>query len=416
MHTLLFSLTLLAPASAPKIEPPTLSADGRFACSASAGEGVVVLDRHANPPKQTIVARSGSHAMISANGRFVVFQAPGKQSMKDQVWLVHLDPNGDGSFEDAKTLLITRDANDRSANPAICSDGRFVALATKATSLGEPGPGWKVCRYDTERREFSFAPIEAANLGGATGGRKSDTFSESYETPGGRVSVSGGATASSSGQSSGSAAGDGDTAPSVAISGDGMFLAFARDGRVFLWDMAAQSQRLVSRVGLAANPSMSADGRYLAYAINPGTKWEVYVYDKETGETRNASDPTGSLAPECSSGDGAGSSEQANVRKEVHRTENGISVSVSASSSSSSSSQRSSSGSAGDGEGLGPRTSISADGHFVAFDQRREVRVSDWQAGDVRTIDTNATQPFICGNAAWVSAVNGYGELIVFKR
>jgi Tol biopolymer transport system component len=82
---------------------------------------------------------------------------------------------------------------------------------------------------------------------------------------------------------------------SPSISADGARVAFLSGVDVCLYDGATGQSKVIARppgVGSAVELSISADGRYVAYAANldvQGTMRQVYLYDAQTGTTRMAS-------------------------------------------------------------------------------------------------------------------------------
>ncbi len=139
---------------------PALSADGRFVSFTSAATNLVaadtngvqdifVHDRVTRITTRVSVASNGTqanifgsdHASLSADGRFVAFEAAATN-------LVPGDTNGqiDVFVHDRETGTTTRasvasdgtQGNRPSIAPAISADGRFVAFASGATNLASP--------------------------------------------------------------------------------------------------------------------------------------------------------------------------------------------------------------------------------------------------------------------------------------
>jgi Tol biopolymer transport system component len=216
---------------------------------------------------------------ISADGRFVAFSS-------DASNLVAGDGNGtsDVFVRDRATGKTRRvsvssagaEGNNASYDPSISADGRFVAFHS-----------------------------DASNLVAGDGNGTSDVFVRDRATgKTRRVSVS-----------SAGAEGNGDSYAS-SISADGRFVAFhsnasnlvAGDGNgtsdIFVHDRATGKTRRVSVSsagaqgnGASYNPSISADGRFVAFHSNAsnlvagdgnGTT-DVFVHDRATGKTRRVS-------------------------------------------------------------------------------------------------------------------------------
>lgn len=102
---------------------------------------------------------------------------------------------------------------------------------------------------------------------------------------------------------------DGD--PSV--SQDGRYIAFAsgRAGNLWVYLYDYQERRLIELPGLngndvaASDPDISADGRYIVYLSNQLGKSEVFLYDRQTQRVENISSRiTGDVRNPSISGDG----------------------------------------------------------------------------------------------------------------
>jgi Tol biopolymer transport system component len=163
----------------------------------------------------------------------------------------------------AQTVLVSSDANgvpgnSTSQQAAVSGDGRYVAFSSFASNLV---PGDTNQRPDVFLKDLQTGSIE-------------------------RVSVA----------SDGSQGNDGSFAP--AISADGRYVAFVSMASNFYsgdspesWDIFVHDRQTgqTVHVGSGGNfdegPSISGDGRYVAFASN-GT---IVVYDGQTGQSRIAS-------------------------------------------------------------------------------------------------------------------------------
>ena len=79
---------------------------------------------------------------------------------------------------------------------------------------------------------------------------------------------------------------------------DGASLAFAYQGRI--WSVPVEggvAQQLTTGPGYHSQPSWSPDGRRVAYAADVDRNFDIYVLDRESGETRQGQGPPGP-APE----------------------------------------------------------------------------------------------------------------------
>jgi Tol biopolymer transport system component len=273
---------------------PSVSDDGRLVAFSSAagnlvpGDGngvfdIFVRDRLAQTTERVSVASDGSEAngtsfepAISANGRFVAFTSlasnlvPGDGNSVNDVF-VHDRDTGE-------TVRVSRaidggDPDGPSRVDSISDDGRFVGFWSHATNLVDDDA-------NDDPDSFVF-----------------DRDTETIE----RVSVS-------------MSGGDASAGASFsALSGDGRFVAFVSrswnlvadigDGPgVFVRDREAGTTRRATRRpnglpgnGTYFNPSLSRDGRYVAYSsssrnltalIDPErSKQRIYVTDMETGVT-----------------------------------------------------------------------------------------------------------------------------------
>ncbi len=242
---------------------PTISGDGsRVAFDSIAtnfapgddnrGSDVFVRDRAQQrtvlvsaAPDGTPANSASAYSEISADGRHVVF-ASGATDLVDgvppgvgQVYLHHLDTG--------QTELVSRGSDgpaDRSAgSPSVSRDGRYVVFQTFATPLVAGPPFGYLYVRDTESDVTTVVP------------------------------------GSSSLQAS---------AP--AISGDGRYVAYDTGSSMYLADMTNGSvERLGGVGGTIANSRFSDDGRYLAIFSQVSGQTRLYVYDRLTGDSVEAS-------------------------------------------------------------------------------------------------------------------------------
>lgn len=312
---------------------PTISADGRFVAFRSFAEnlspedvaandvfvrdlatGTTTLVSRASGPAGAAADGESSEPAISADGRHVAFVSQANNLSPEDA-----HGNTDDIFvrdlETGVTELISRASgptgaagSDVSFEPSISGDGRYVAFYSRAPltadDFDEPDfPG------DIFFRDRAASTTTLVSRATGVAGKPSDVESQ---------------------------------AP--AISADGLHVAFESDAKltgqkgygrnVFVRDLAAATTKLVT-VGekqMAGNPqrnpSISADGRYIAFqtggngltAVDAANRVDVFVRDMQRGLTIDASRASGTL------------------------------------------------GVPGDGPSFDP--SISADGSFVAFDSR----------------------------------------------
>lgn len=247
---------------------------------------VFVRDRRAGVTSRVSVSSDGGQgngesrdASISADGRYVAFSSWAKN-------LVPGDTNEIGSTEvhepiegqdvfvrDRKrgeTSRINVASNGRQANrnshrPAVSADGRYVAFTSTADNLvaGDTNRKADVFVHDRLQRRTTRVSV-------SSNGRQGNRVSGDVNEPG--VGVKGFFSFSS-----------------VAISGDGRFVAFASDAdNLAPGDMNRQAdvfvrdlrKRVTTRISLANNgregnrgggdPAISSDGRYVAFLSAAG--------------------------------------------------------------------------------------------------------------------------------------------------
>ncbi|GIE85714.1 hypothetical protein Are01nite_21940 [Actinoplanes regularis] len=282
---------------------------------------------------------SGSPA-VNADGRIVAFASVAPN-------LVAADSNGTTDVfvhdtVDRATTLVSvatdgRQGNDRSTSPAVSTSGRYVAFTSAATNLvagdtnrsrdvfvrdlvtgttvlasvsgtGEPGDGHSTRPSISADGRYVAFRSEAGNfIAGGTGGR-SRVFVRDLVA--GRTTL---VTEAASGQPG---YGDGLFSPAALarpeISADGRYVTFESEagdlvgddtnGRsdVFVRDLAAGATSRVSvsssgrqTSGASDKPSISADGRYIAFRStaqdlldgDPQLWSQIYLHDRDTGRT-----------------------------------------------------------------------------------------------------------------------------------
>jgi Tol biopolymer transport system component len=295
---------------------PAISADGRFVAFGSVSDNLVPGDTNStsdlfvhdlrNHTTERVSVGSGgeqgnslegaSGQVLSTDGRFVAFEDFASD-------LVAGDSNGtcDVFVHDRETGRTERvsvatngaQGNGSSHVPFISADGRFVGFASTATNLV---PGDTNGKADVFVHDRLTGITERVSVG--TGGTQAD---------GNSSWLNGGAIPSS-------------------ISGDGRFVAFASEatnlvpglinhtGEVLVRDRLNQTTECIDLSlqgahgnGGSAYPSISADGRYVAFAswasdLVPGDangKEDIFVRDRVAGSTERVS-----VATDGTEGDG----------------------------------------------------------------------------------------------------------------
>jgi Tol biopolymer transport system component len=276
---------------------PSISADGRYvafesdadnltAGDTNAASDIFVNDRQTGETTRVSVASSGLEAnggsrspAISANGRNIAFFSSASNLTPD-------DNNGtyDVFVHDRQMGETTRvsvdsngvEANGYSANPSLSADGRYVAFESQANNLtpGDTNGAYDVFVHDRQTAETTRISV-------ATGGTQGNGDSEAPS-----ISADGRYVAFRS-QASNLAADD----------TNGMYDVFVHDRQT------GETERVSTATGGAqANHfsyelALSANGRYVAFDslasnLAPGDAagtWDVFVHDRQTGETTHVS-------------------------------------------------------------------------------------------------------------------------------
>lgn len=281
----------------------SISADGHFVAFQSHAwnlvpgcPGVYVHDRQTRETRCVAIASDGtmgngasSWPVISANGRFVVFVSEADN-------LVPGDTNGFNDYfvhdlQTGQTERVSVASDGTEANnlnselmgiASLSADGRFVAFSSYASNL---------VANDTNDGEHFGAPFTTP-----------DIFVHDRQT---------GITERVSVASDGTEANGGSFAPS--ISADGRFVAFTsqasnlvandtnRRQDVFVHDrQTGQTTRVSISTegnqtvhGDSGNPTLSADGRWVAFASNAANLvpqdsnrvYDIFLHDRQTGQT-----------------------------------------------------------------------------------------------------------------------------------
>jgi Tol biopolymer transport system component len=341
-------------------ESPSISADGRYVVFDSVSSTLVpgdtnstydvfVHDRKTGVTERVSVNTSGGQgnarsesASISADGRYVAFESEADN-------LVPGDTNStyDVFVHDRKTGVTERvsvdssgnEANSQSRSPSISADGNSVAFYSWASNLvpGDTNGTTDIFAHDsqsgvTERVNVDSSGVEANrisrnfnpsisadgryvafssnahNLVPGDGNGEADAFVHDRQT---------GITERISVDSSGVEGNGGSSEYSKAsFSADSRFVAFDSEadnlvsgdlnshGDIFTHDRqtGATERVSVSSTGVEGNdfsyiPSVSADGRYVAFSSNasnlvPGDTngwYDVYVHDRQAGTTERVS-------------------------------------------------------------------------------------------------------------------------------
>jgi Tol biopolymer transport system component len=386
------------------------------------------------PPRHGNANKDVREAAVSTDGRFVAFASYasdivlGDTNYAQDVFLYDRDTG--------QTMLISRRAdgvqgNGDSYSPSLSADGRYVAFQTEASNLNEGPAGGGLLVLDRQTGEFSAVA------------RSSDGDPANDYATGLVISADGHTVAFY-------------TAADNLVEGDTQL---CDNGKwncrdVFVHDLLTGETALVSRNanGVGGDddswtPSLSADGRYVAFASaadnllegNPdsppisGDMDRIYVHDRQTGQTTLASvnsdgAPASSNSVSASpsiSGDGqlvAFLSSDLNLTPDdsdstgiyVHNRVTGQTILVS----------RSTAGAPGNATSWKPV--ISSDGSAVAFGSAATNLVADDNNGveDIFVHDLATGQTALASRRqsgapgdgdSWSPAISGDGQVIAFE-
>jgi Tol biopolymer transport system component len=276
---------------------PSISADGRYVAFVSDASNLVsgdtngsgdifIYDTASNTTRRVSVGDNGIQGngssfspFISADGRYVAFMSLASN-------LVSGDTNGTPDIFVYDTAANTTrrvsvddngiEGNDFSFNPSISADGRYVVFESDASNLvsGDTNGTFDIFVYDTVANTTRRVSVD-------DNGTQGNDFSFLSS-----------------------------------ISADGRYVAFGSDASnlvsgdtnntqdIFVYDTVANTTRLVSvddngiqGNSFSFNPSISADGRYVAFESNAdnlvsgdtNNSWDTFVHDTVANTTRRVS-------------------------------------------------------------------------------------------------------------------------------
>jgi len=276
---------------------PSISADGRYvafwsmASNLVAGDtngtwDVFVRDRTAGTTERVSLDSSGAQAngpsygpAISADGRWVAFQSFASN-------LVPGDANGlydvfvrdrlAGATERVSVDSAGAEANDESSSPAISADGRYVAFHASATNLVSGDTNGAT---DVFVRDRVAGTTERASVGSGGAQGNGDAFYPSITADGRYVAFESAADAL------------------VAADTNGVPDVFVRDRMAGTTERASLGMGAVQGNGASRDPSITADGRYVAFGSestnlvggDTNDRFDVFVRDRIAGTTERAS-------------------------------------------------------------------------------------------------------------------------------
>jgi Tol biopolymer transport system component len=357
---------------------------------------------------------------LSADGRYVAFasNAPLVTGDTNDVSDVFVHDRATGAIARVSVTSSGAQADGMSSVPAITPDGRYVAFESQSLNLA-PGGTFGNTRVFIHDRVTGQTTVVSTGIGGAA--PTADSRRAQVSADGRFIAYDSGASNLVAGDVNGardvfvfdrtiaatilvSTAADGSQANGSSslsrISADGRYIAFQSDastlvpgdtnGRtdVFVHDRQTGETWRVSVAsdgtegnGSSSQPSLSADGRYIAFQSNASTLvpgdtnggTDVFVHDRQTGETRRvsvASDGTegnGSSIQSSLSADGRYIAFSSGANALVPGDTNGA-LDVFVYDRQTGGMTRVSVGSAGaEGDGNSQVPTLSADGRFIAF-------------------------------------------------
>jgi tricorn protease-like protein len=289
---------------------PNISSGGRFVAFESFASNLVpgdtsgfidifVHDRQTGQTTRVSVNSGGVQGdggsydpSISSDGRFVVFSSearnivPGDTNVKADIF-VH----------DRQTGLTTRVSVDSggvqgdwdSFEASVSSDGRFVAFESFASNLvrGDTNGTWDVFVHDRQTGQTMRASVDSRGIQGING-----SFSPAISSDGRFVGF--------------------ETSASNLVPGDtnGLEDVFVHDRQTGQTTRVSVDSGGVQGDNGSANASISSDGRFVAFASDasnlvPGDTnglEDVFVHDRQTGQTTRVSVDSGGVQGNSGSG------------------------------------------------------------------------------------------------------------------
>jgi Tol biopolymer transport system component len=276
---------------------PSVSADGRYVAFCSNASNLVSDDTndvadiflHEYLTGQTtrvsvtsdgIQANAGSDSpFISADGRYVTFTSIARN-------LVSGDTNGyaDVFVHDRQTAQTTRvsvssagaQANNGSWSPSISADGRYIAFHSLASNLVSGDTNAYMDAFVHDRQTGQTTRVSLSSGGVQT---NAGSYNPSISADGRYVAFRS--------EASNLVVGDTNLAPDI----------FVHDRQTGQTSRVSMSSGGVQANGSSTNPSISADGRYVAFRSHASNlvikdlndHADIFVHDRHTGETTRVS-------------------------------------------------------------------------------------------------------------------------------
>ncbi len=277
--------------------PPSISADGRYVAFHSSASNLVagdtngtydifVHDTQTGATTRVSVASDGTqgnshsyYSSISADGRYVAFRSNASNLVTDDT-----NEYRDIFVHDTQTGATTRvsiasdgaQGNGVSVSSSISADGRYVAFSSYATNLvaGDTNGDNDIFVHDTQTGATTLVSVASDGTQGGSGGS-----SPSISADGRYVAFSSYATNLVAGDTNG----DNDI--------------FVHDTQTGVTTRVSVASDGTQGNNGSAYPSISADGRYVAFrtyasslvAGDTNGTYDIFVHDTQTGVTKRIS-------------------------------------------------------------------------------------------------------------------------------
>lgn len=282
---------------------PAISADGRHVAFVSDADNLVDNDPQswyfgADPDvfvfdRETGAVENASAALnreglwflrtvcrdpsIDAAGRFVAFECfSGYHFAHGMQFDIYLSDRQSGGFVKITKGLGGSLANDGSSGAALSADGRFVAFSSKASNLHPQDTDRVEDVYIYDREAASFELVSVAGSGEKGNG---PSHAPALSADGRFIAFASTASNLASGP------------------GDGLSAVFVRDRQTGTTERIAPP---AGTTGAGSEPSISADGRLVAFSVSGDGASQVLLADRVTGSVR----PVAAGSSPSLSGDG----------------------------------------------------------------------------------------------------------------
>ena len=297
---------------------PSISADGRYVAFNSDSTNLVagdtngrrdmfVHDRQTGVTERVSVDSSGTEGngnsfdapSLSPDGRYVAFDSDGSNLVAGDSNAkvdIFVHDRQTGTTERVSVDSAGAEANGASSEPSISSGGRYVAFLSAATNLvtGDTNAGSDIFVHDRQTGKTERVSVDSSGAEGNSGSvyRPRLTFDGRY------VAF----------DSAGSNLVPGDSNAKVDI--------FVHDRQTGTTERVSVDSSGTEGNGNSFDPSISADGRYVAFASqasnlvagDTNVEADIFVHDQQTGITERVSvDSSGGEGDDSSSNPGISS-------------------------------------------------------------------------------------------------------------